>query len=322
MSGARPASLDGLVGQLLGARIVATEPARWGFSNRTELVTTADGRRFAVAQLGGGPLARHRVRVARLLPSLLDPAGIPTPRLVAVEPDGPTVVIITSFVTGTPGPELLADPASALRLAGEMGRLTRRLRTVAAERCGPLALGPGTGARAGLLRLPSAWADPRRLASLAGRWLHALGPELEPRTAAALADRLANVPALFAGRPAVLAHGDWAPANVIVDRGRVAAVLDWEFARLADPLFDVAWWGWVVAWHHPEVHRIAWPVFLEAAGVEPDPATAERLRSLVALRLLEAAAAARRAGNPVVAGAWTERLVQTVGAGGEARAPR
>lgn len=299
MTGSRPASLDGLVGQLVGGRIVATERARWGFSNRTELVTTADGRRFAVGQLIGGPLARHRVRVARLLPSILDPVGIPTPRLVATDPDARPALIVTAFVAGTPGPELLADPAGAVALAGEMGRLARRLREAPPEHC----------------RLPSAWADPLRLASVAGRWLGSLGPELEPWTAATLADTIGRLPVLFAGRRAVLAHGDWAPANVIADRGRVVAVLDWEFARLADPLFDIAWWGWIVAFHHPEIHRTAWPAFLEAAGVEPDPATAERLRSLVALRLLEALAAARRTGDPAVAAAWAERLRRTVAAG-------
>lgn len=295
----RPAAPDDLVARLVGGRIVATEPARWGFSNQTRLVTAEDGRRFAVGQLVGGPLARDRIRVARLLPSLLDPAGVPTPRLVAADPDARPALIVTSFVAGTPGPELLANPAGAVALAVEMGRLARRLREVPPEHC----------------RLPSAWADPLRLASVAGRWLGSLGPELEPSTCAGLADAIARLPVLFAGRRAVLAHGDWVPANVIVDRSRVVAVLDWEFARLADPLFDIAWWGWIVAFHHPEVHRVAWPVFLEAAEVDSDPATAERLRSLVALRLLEALTAARRAGDSAAAATWAERLGRTVAGG-------
>ena len=299
MTGGRPTSPDGRVGQLVGGRIVATEPARWGFSNRTWLVTTDDGRRFAVGQLTAGPLARHRIRVARLLSSVLEPAGIPMARLVAADPDGRPPLMITSFVAGTPGPELLADSTGAVALAGEMGRLARRLREVRPEHG----------------RLPSTWADPLRLASVARRWLESVGPDLEPPTSAGLATAMARLPDLFAGRRAVLAHGDWAPVNVIVERGRVVAVLDWEFARLADPLFDIAWWGWIVAWHHPAIHPAAWPAFLRAAEVEPDPVTAERLHSLVALRLLEALAVARRHGDRAAAAGWAERLRRTVATG-------
>lgn len=296
MTAREPGTPDALIGRLVGGKVVATEHARWGFSNRTDLVTTADGRRFAVGQPGHGPLARHRVRITRLLPPLLDAAGIPTPRLVAADPDAHPPLIITAFVAGTPGPELLADPADAIALATGMGRLARRLREVPPERC----------------PLPSTWADPVRLASIAGRWLGRVHPALEPGTVTAIGNAIARLPALFAGRRAVLAHGDWVPANVIVDRGRVVAVLDWEFTRLADPLFDIAWWGWIVSFHHPDAHHRAWPAFLEAAAVRPDLATSERLRVLVALRLLEALAAASRTGDRAATSAWAERLRRTL----------
>jgi aminoglycoside phosphotransferase (APT) family kinase protein len=39
----------------------------------------------------------------------------------------------------------------------------------------------------------------------------------------------------------VLLHGDFRPANVLVDAGRISALLDWEFARLGDPLDDLGW---------------------------------------------------------------------------------
>ena len=207
MTGGRPTSPDGRVGQLVGGRIVATEPARWGFSNRTWLVTTDDGRRFAVGQLTAGPLARHRIRVARLLSSVLEPAGIPMARLVAADPDGRPPLMITSFVAGTPGPELLADPTGAVALAGEMGRLARRLREVRPEHG----------------RLPSTWADPLRLASVARRWLESVGPDLEPPTSAGLATAMARLPDLFAGRPGLF-HTEFGQRNPVighpvVDRG-------------------------------------------------------------------------------------------------------
>jgi aminoglycoside phosphotransferase (APT) family kinase protein len=39
----------------------------------------------------------------------------------------------------------------------------------------------------------------------------------------------------------VVTHGDWRIGNIVVDEGGLAAVLDWEFAHLADPAEDVAW---------------------------------------------------------------------------------
>ena len=36
-------------------------------------------------------------------------------------------------------------------------------------------------------------------------------------------------------------HGDFRLANVVWQGGRIAAVLDWETARVGDPLFDVGW---------------------------------------------------------------------------------
>jgi aminoglycoside phosphotransferase (APT) family kinase protein len=39
----------------------------------------------------------------------------------------------------------------------------------------------------------------------------------------------------------VVSHGDWRIGNVVVDGDGLVAVLDWEFAHLADPAEDVAW---------------------------------------------------------------------------------
>ncbi len=81
-------------------------------------------------------------------------------------------------------------------------------------------------------------------------------------------------------------HGDFAPINVIVGAdGEIAALLDFEHARAASPVVDVAWWGWVVRHHHPEAWAAAWPTFRAAAGVEPGVTDAD----LHALALLELA---------------------------------
>lgn len=39
-----------------------------------------------------------------------------------------------------------------------------------------------------------------------------------------------------------LVHGDYRPANVLVEDGRISAVLDWEFAHVGDPAEDLGWY--------------------------------------------------------------------------------
>lgn len=42
-------------------------------------------------------------------------------------------------------------------------------------------------------------------------------------------------------RADVFVHGDFRHGNVIIDQGRLAAVLDWELAHIGDPLQDLGW---------------------------------------------------------------------------------
>jgi len=83
---------------------------------------------------------------------------------------------------------------------------------------------------------------------------HAAGIELDKAEAEALADetlpciemRVAawwlrdNLPAAPARK--VLVHGDFRPANLLVDKGKVTALLDWEFAHTGDPVEDLGWY--------------------------------------------------------------------------------
>ena len=74
------------------------------------------------------------------------------------------------------------------------------------------------------------------------------------------------MPEAFEGTRPVFAHGDLAPVNVVMDGGAgpgvVVALLDLERARLAHPLFDAAWWSWVVRYHHPSRSPAAGHAFL------------------------------------------------------------
>jgi len=299
--------------RLAGGRVVAADRAPWGFSNHTDLVTLDDGRRLAVQRLRDPGQARHRLRVSALLDDRLRSAGVPVPRLVAggvvdggVPPaagitgaEGSRWYAVTERVEGAPGNTLLDDPLDAIALATEMGRLARTIASVDVAD----------------VRLPETWAHPARLATLAGRWLTAVRPALGPTTAA-LADRLvARIEPALAGRPGVLAHGDWAPVNVLVRGRAVVGVVDWEHARLADPLFDIAWWAWVVWHHHPERYPAAAPALFETAGVPLEAATVERMRLLVATRLLEAAGGTGSL-DDAARTRWVERLRELLHADG------
>ena len=84
-------------------------------------------------------------------------------------------------------------------------------------------------------------------------------------------------------RPAaVLAHGDFAPVNLLTDGTSITGLLDFEAVRLADPLFDAAWWAWSVSFS--SALETSWPAFLEGTGLDDDP---ERVRALQVLRMLE-----------------------------------
>lgn len=269
----RPSSVDSaLLARLAGGPVAASEPARWGTLSRTTFVTLHDGRHVVVQLPRSSVAAAVRLRIARLLDDRLRAAGIPVPRLLAGDHRlGAPPHVVTERIDGETGNVLLDDPTDAIALATEMGRHARAISEVAV----------------GDVRLPRTWADPVALGTAATRWLARVRGELDDDHVAAVMGHLAGAPAAFAGRPVVLAHGDWVPVNVIVRGRTVVGVVDWEQVRLADPLFDLAWWAWIVRVHHPERYAAAVPALFETAGVALDDATVERCRLLVVARLLE-----------------------------------
>lgn len=85
-----------------------------------------------------------------------------------------------------------------------------------------------------------------------------------PMLERATAWMLANVPAED-GR-AVLNHGDFGFHNLLFDGDRIAALLDWENARLGDPAEELALFVMASAAHASREQIIAW---YEDAGGEP-----------------------------------------------------
>ena len=64
--------------------------------------------------------------------------------------------------------------------------------------------------------------DPRGRLEPVRAWLHAHVPAPLPRPC--------------------LVHGDYRPANVLIENGSVSALLDWELAHLGDPADDLGWY--------------------------------------------------------------------------------
>jgi aminoglycoside phosphotransferase (APT) family kinase protein len=269
----------------------------WTASTRTERVTLADGRRVVIQRAVGGAAARatigRRIRLGRLLPAIAP--WLPVPEVRGGEATGPRPCVVTGFVPGISGRELLADDRGAAQLGRLMGELAAGLARV-----------PTRG-----LRLDGTWGDPERLAAAADRWLQAGTPALGAGGTRALERLLRRLPRELAGAMPVFAHGDLAPVNILVRDGGVVALLDFERARLAHPFFDAARWRWIVRHHHPERWEAAGPAFLEAAGLEDSPATARRLDLLAALQCLEMLHGARRR-PPAARREWAARVLSVL----------
>jgi aminoglycoside phosphotransferase (APT) family kinase protein len=280
---------------LVGAPIVAAEQCRWGFENATSIVTLADGRVLIVQRIGRPALAPHKIHLAREVPPRLIAAGIAAPRLIAADATSDPPFILREYLPGAPSNSLLGDVTTALRLAEQLGALTRRIHTVDVA-----------GAA-----LDDAWGSPQSLAAQAAAWLAGSRTLITAEAAAALDATIAAIPERFAGRAPAFAHGDFCPVNALVEGDAVVALIDFEYARVADPLFDAAWWSWVVGFHHPARFQQIWPAFRAAAGIDDAPATAARIAALQLLYLLERLDTARRH-DPADAPTWIERVAATV----------
>ena len=232
-------------------------PVAGGRSNLTSVVTDADGRQVVVRRppLSGVLASAHdMVREARIIAALAGHA-VPVPAVLGVEAD--------ASVTGAPFFVMEHVAGAVLRTSSEASVLTTAARRdvslaaidtlVALHALDPDAIGLGDLARRDgyLARQLARWSA--QLAAAATRPL----PEL-----VAVHERL--VAGLPEQRRLALVHGDFRLDNLIVDldRGRVAAVLDWELATLGDPLADLGLL--LVYWGRPA----------KTSGVLPDAPTA------------------------------------------------
>ena len=266
-------------GRVLGRGVLAVEDLTrpWAATVRTSRVTLHDGR-VVVFQAGLPTGARRagiarRLRLGRVLGAVAP--GLRVPAVLDGDPAADPPFLVTAFVPGRTGGELLGSAAEAVVLGRVAGEVARAVALVPRR-----SLGGG-----GLART---WSDEQRLRAAASRWLGEASPGMQDLVVAwGVLDR---IPGLFEAPP-VLAHGDLAPVNLVLDGERLAGLLDLERVRVAPGGFDAAWFRLMIRHHHPERWGVAGQAFLEAAGLGHEPAVLRRLDDLAALACLEAAAA-------------------------------
>jgi aminoglycoside phosphotransferase (APT) family kinase protein len=278
--------------RLLDGEIAEAEPVGWGDAAATWRLTLVDGRRFAARRLAGDGADRRAERMTRVFAALRR-SRLPTPDHVARWSPHPGVAwVVTTWVDGAIGAGWLDDPGRASRLATAMGGLLDRVATVDLAD----------------LAIDMTWADGDALSAGSARWVATLEGRLDDplRRSIDQAIRSATTAADGADWAPGFAHGDFAPVNVILDAdGTPVALLDVEDARVAPRAYDVAWWGWIVRYHHPTAWPAAWPAFLDAAGLpSPTPLTDATLHAIQVLQTLERAAGTA---DPLAQGRWITR---------------
>ncbi len=267
-----PGSVPPWLTTLFGVQLRDAVPLPWGFHNETWRVRLVDGRTLAITRLADDGTPRHAATVLAGVGHRLSEAGLPVPALVGPWTFESDRVLVAEFIEGTVAADLLSEP-SGPRLVGRIAGSV--IRTLAAV--DPAGLG-----------ITTAWADADQLAEAAARWSRVISADLSIADRRRLEAAVGSVATLLAGRSPVLVHGDLAPVNMLVRDGRLAGLLDLEAVRLADALFDAAWFDWLMRFHHPAQRSDAWLGLVESAGLDLDePGSAELRHVLPTLRILE-----------------------------------
>lgn len=97
----------------------------------------------------------------------------------------------------------------------------------------------------------------------------------------------------------VWVHGDLCPVNVFVEGDEVVALVDWEHARVDDPLVDLVWTEWLLRTHHEAVAGDVDVLYAAYGIARPD---ADRRRAVMR-RLLD-----RRIADEPDEPSWRHRL--------------
>jgi Ser/Thr protein kinase RdoA (MazF antagonist) len=195
--------------------------------------------------------------------------------------------VVLPIVSGAPAARLLGEAAGAEEAGLLCGGVASQLAGIAWDGLG----------------LPSTWASGDRLRSAGRDWARRCAGSLSDGSLGVVGGLIETAAGEVDGASSRLAHGDLAPVNILVEHGRVTAILDLDRARVAHPLFDAAWFSWVVTHHHPEVAASAWRGYARGARLPVQVPTA--FAWLQPLQLLERAATA---GSRSERDIWAARL--------------
>ena len=157
----------------MGAPVVGVTPGRWGFTNRTDLVTLASGERIVLQQFRRRKDAAYRLRILQELRGPAGRAGIPIPAVRRFDLEASPPWAIYETLPGVPLPEAGEAALDGPRfpvLARRMGELLARWRGLPADRS----------------VVNDEWADLNRVAERATTWAAQM-PELSERQRAAVA---------------------------------------------------------------------------------------------------------------------------------------
>jgi aminoglycoside phosphotransferase (APT) family kinase protein len=212
---------------LPGRRIAGERTLTGGYSNHNVLVTMADGGRFVLRRYLGANRCTVEAALARRLAGV-----VPVPEVVAVgETSEP--VMLSTFVAGRPVTEVIDGPDAA-HVGREVGAVLAALGSVtfaAPGFFGGATLEPdGSETTAGLdyfvdRCLREGNAD-GHLSTAEQDALRDYATEVSPELAALAGSRR-------------LVHADYNPKNLLMQDGKLTAVLDFEYAFSSAPLFDV-----------------------------------------------------------------------------------
>jgi aminoglycoside phosphotransferase (APT) family kinase protein len=196
----------------VSAQVYAVEVER-SPEQRTTLVARIHGAR----DLARDPnIAQHEF----MLLQLLDAAGLPVPKPLYTGGAGeifPTPCLVTGFIMGE---TVLAHPAPD-GYGRSLAEVMARIHAVDTSSLG---------------FLPRMTPSPARLLRESGKRTDLTAAE----TQAMEILRSTNWPEPCGPATSRLLHADFWPGNILLRDGRVVGVIDWEDARIGDPLADVA----------------------------------------------------------------------------------
>ncbi|WP_082469025.1 phosphotransferase family protein [Sciscionella sediminilitoris] len=223
-----------------------------GQSNITSLIEDSGGHSWVLRHPPPGshdPSAHDVHREARVL-SALDGSPVPVPAVIATGSNEAGITTAFYVMQRVPGVVLASEDeaeglsgSERLRVSDDVLGVLAALHAIRPDEIGLGDLGRTEGyLERQIVRTARSWDEWGKESKAAVVW---------ERCRTRLAARMP------AQQRTVIVHGDYRLSNLLVEAGKVTAVLDWELCTLGDPLADLAWL--VDDWRSPLEPAIAIP---------------------------------------------------------------